>query len=336
MATKNLTVNINHIDPRVGDTFGFQVSKNGEEITFADGIGWNKTFVEDGSTLIALNKLTQFNPDLDVENLFGLINGIVYDSLIQSDGKIIIVGNITSYAGLPVSNIVRINTDGTRDVSFDVSTNNTVLCIAETPTAYFFGGDFTTFNGQFINRIARTNKTTGALNVSFRNNVMSSTVNPGANGSVACITPDAGGNNLYVGGYFTRFNSSSSLRQAFVRINDIGNVSTTTVGQVLSPPSATPFVNTIHRQSDNKLILGGNISDYIPVGSGSSPISTGTGLVRINTDFSGDAPFFGSTIFTGSNTGFNGAVTRVISDTSYVYVVGDFTTLNGSTAKSMK
>ena len=130
MATKNLTVNINHIDPRVGDTFGFQVSKNGEEITFADGIGWNKTFVEDGSTLIALNKLTQFNPDLDVENLFGLINGIVYDSLIQSDGKIIIVGNITSYAGLPAKNIVRINTDGTRDDSFYVSTNNTVLCIA--------------------------------------------------------------------------------------------------------------------------------------------------------------------------------------------------------------
>jgi hypothetical protein len=39
---------------------------------------------------------------------------------IQTDGKIVAGGNFTTYSGVNTYRIVRLNTDGTRDTSFNI------------------------------------------------------------------------------------------------------------------------------------------------------------------------------------------------------------------------
>ncbi len=46
-------------------------------------------------------------------------NGVVNAIAFQSDGKILVGGVLTSYKGIPCENLVRLNTDGTLDATFD-------------------------------------------------------------------------------------------------------------------------------------------------------------------------------------------------------------------------
>jgi len=52
-----------------------------------------------------------FDPGQGVDNQ-------VYAIAAQNDGRIVIAGDFTTFNGLPQTNIVRLNTNGTRDVSF--------------------------------------------------------------------------------------------------------------------------------------------------------------------------------------------------------------------------
>jgi uncharacterized delta-60 repeat protein len=60
-------------------------------------------------------------------------NGTVYAILLQSDGKIMIGGDFTSYNGYAITNIARLNTDGSLDTSFNPAgaLNATVYTLAE-------------------------------------------------------------------------------------------------------------------------------------------------------------------------------------------------------------
>ena len=49
-------------------------------------------------------------------------NGIVNAMERQPDGRILIAGNFTSYAGLNRNGVARLNADGTLDMSFDPGT----------------------------------------------------------------------------------------------------------------------------------------------------------------------------------------------------------------------
>jgi len=60
---------------------------------------------------------TTFNPGTGINS-----GKNIYDIELQSDGKIIAVGNFTSYNGFVANNIVRINTDGTFDSTFIMGT----------------------------------------------------------------------------------------------------------------------------------------------------------------------------------------------------------------------
>src|SRR5215831_6358152 len=91
----------------------------------------------------------------------GFMSGSGTDSsgmaaVIQSDDKILIGGNFTEYNGTPVSQIVRLNNDGTLDTSFATGkgTNAMVTSIAVRPNGkIIIGGEFTKYNGVAVNRI---------------------------------------------------------------------------------------------------------------------------------------------------------------------------------------
>ncbi|WP_281336887.1 T9SS type A sorting domain-containing protein [Flavobacterium eburneipallidum] len=83
---------------------------------------------------------------------------------IQSDGKIIIGGTITSYGGTPILNIARLNTDGTLDTSFIAGTgtaNNQGISsgvdniIIQPDGKILISGVFILYNGVTVGRIAR-------------------------------------------------------------------------------------------------------------------------------------------------------------------------------------
>jgi uncharacterized delta-60 repeat protein len=94
---------------------------------------------------------TTFNPGSGANRLFVSI-------AIQSDGKIVIGGNFTSYNGTPRTGIARLNTDGSLDTSFNPGSgaNGYVASIAiQSDDKIVIGGNFTSYNGTARNCIAR-------------------------------------------------------------------------------------------------------------------------------------------------------------------------------------
>lgn len=52
-------------------------------------------------------------------NIWRWFNGFIYDSIVQSDGKILVAGDFTKYWNLSIQRIIRLNADGSVDTSFN-------------------------------------------------------------------------------------------------------------------------------------------------------------------------------------------------------------------------
>jgi uncharacterized delta-60 repeat protein len=209
-----------------------------------------------------------FNPSTGV-------NGTVYSTIIQPDGKILIGGNFSGYNGRARSNVARINNDGTTDNTFN-STNPTdlsVYCMAlQSNGRIMIGGDFTTSNGFSRNRIARIT-INGYYDASF---------NPGtgANGRVYAIAIQTDGK-IIIGGAFTSFNGTTVNR--IVRLNSNGSIDAS-----FNPGTgANGDIRTITLQPDGKIIIGGAFSSFN--GGGVNFIT------RLNTDGTGDPLYISPT-----------------------------------------
>jgi uncharacterized delta-60 repeat protein len=145
------------------------------------------------------NHLARLNTDGTIDSTFNLTppDGIVRDIAIQSDGGIIIGGEFTHVGGAASGRLARLNSDGTLDSSLATGTgaNGVVFAVAVTADGRIgLGGDFTVFNGQPLNGIARLNFD-GSVDAGF---------NPGtgANNTVLALRfqPDSA---MVIGGKFT-------------------------------------------------------------------------------------------------------------------------------------
>jgi len=177
-------------------------------------------------------------------------NNLVCTASIQSDGKIIIGGTFTFYNGIARNRIARLNTDGSLDTSFNPGTgadNDVWTTSIQSDGKIIIGGNFTSYNGIAINRIARLN-TNGTLDTSF---------NPGtgANDYVYTTSIQSDGK-LMVGGNFTSYNGIA--RNRIARLNTNGTLDTS-----FSPGTgANDIVYTTSIQSDGKIIIGGYFTSY--------------------------------------------------------------------------
>ena len=115
---------------------------------------------------ISRNQITRLNTDGTLDTTFNTGTGTdgsplsVETTSIQSDGKIIIGGNFTSYNGIARNHIARLNTDGTIDTSFNPGTgadSNVLNTSIQSDGQLIIGGNFISYNGTGINRIARIN-----------------------------------------------------------------------------------------------------------------------------------------------------------------------------------
>lgn len=154
-------------------------------------------------------------------------DGPIHAVVLQSDGKILIGGEFTTYNGVSRNRIARLTSNGSLDTTFDpgIGANGTVRAIALNSSSYYFngygasiliGGDFTSVGGATRNRIAQLSAT-GALDTSF---------NPGSGANDTVYAIVVSGNyypsGIYVGGAFTSFNGQT--RNRLVKLNAYGSV----------------------------------------------------------------------------------------------------------------
>lgn len=143
-------------------------------------------------------------------------NSRIQTTAIQSDGKIIIGGYFTSYNGTTINHIARINSDGTLDATFNPGTgaNGTVETTAiQNDGKIIIGGDFTSYNGTSINRIARINAD-GSLDSTFDPGI-------GVNENVLTTTIQSD-SKIIIGGEFTSYNGIDRNRIARILISNSG------------------------------------------------------------------------------------------------------------------
>ena len=96
-------------------------------------------------------------------------DNVVNSTAIQSDGKIIACGEFTTFNGLSINRLTRLNTDGTIDEGFNINQgpNNVVKVIAiQQDDKILVGGDFNLFNWYSANGITRLNLD-GSVDQSF-------------------------------------------------------------------------------------------------------------------------------------------------------------------------
>jgi uncharacterized delta-60 repeat protein len=222
----------------------------------------------------ARNRIARLNADGSLDTSFVVGTGAdspVNAIAVLTDGKILIGGTFSSYNGTGRNRIARLNPDGSIDASFNPGSGvfggvNTLLVLPD--GKILIGGEFTSYNGTPINRIARLNSD-GSLDMSF---------NPGtgANNIVLAIALQADGKCI-IGGSFTAYDGISRIRIA--RINTDGSLDTG-----FTPGAGTNGdVRSLAVQADERILLGGGFSTY----NGSSR----TGIARVNTDGSLDASF---------------------------------------------
>jgi uncharacterized delta-60 repeat protein len=321
------------------------------------------TFTSYGVTTI--NRIARLNTDGTLDGTFTVGTGIIGSSdsvlafAVQSDNKIILGGNFTSFNGNARSRVLRLNANGTLDETFDVGTglNNLVYGIKiQAGNKILLVGAFSAYNGNFCSNIVRLN-----ANASFD---LSFNSGSGANAQVQSCVVLADGKMLLAGS-FSKYNGIQS--EKIVRINADGSIDQSFSANVSGP------ILSMAVQTDGKLIIAGQFTSVDGVtrnriarlntnGSLDISFNPGTGasntvrsvvlqsdgkiliggtfttvnstqrnrVARLNTDGSLDATFLSAAI--SSNTGANNEVNAIVlQPDGQVLIGGSFTSFNGTT-----
>ena len=168
---------------------------------------------------VTRNRIAVLNADGTLDAVFnpnGGFDQIPFGIAVQADNKIIVAGSFTLYDGVPRSIIVRLNTDGTVDATFNPIINGQLSAIAVQPDGkILIGGFFSEVNSVARNRFARLNPD-GSLDAAF-NPILS------ANPLILTIFVESDGK-IVIGGSFTGVNGFS--RSQVARLNADGSTDT--------------------------------------------------------------------------------------------------------------
>jgi len=232
---------------------------------------------------------------------------------LQADGKVLVAGRFTEFNGFARTNLVRLNSDGTTDPSFDPgsSSNNTVYTILlQADGKILVGGDFTLFSGLSRNCLTRL-LSDGSVDPGFDIGTGITHAVPGFGSLVTAmaIGPD---DSILVGGTFTLCNGVP--RGSIARLLSDGTVDPG-FDSGIGFEQGGPSVNSIVMLPDDQLLAGGFFPFYKSIGVGN--------LARLNTDASLDMTF-------DPGTGANAPVTAwALQAGGKLIVGGDFTRING-------
>lgn len=220
-------------------------------------------------------------------------DNFIYNVDMQSDGKVLIVGRVTSYNGVTTGGLVRINTDGSLDTTFN---NNLVAgsgggasglggytysVDVQSDGKILVSGNFSTYGSTSMHGIARFNSD-GTPDTTFITNV-----GTGANGYVFQVQQLQSGK-IFLDGSFTTFNGATV--SGVVLLNSDGTTDTsftTNLGTGFSGGTERNFAET----ADGKIIVMGDFTSLNGTTVG--------GIVRLNADGTIDGTFNQGTGFAG-------------------------------------
>ena len=190
---------------------------------------------------VTANAIIRLNSDGTRDTSFNIgsgFNGFAYDIVQQTDGKFVIIGAFTSYNGVSANKIIRLNSNGTRDTSFNPGSgfNDTATKIAiQSDGKFVIAGHFTSYNGSSINRIIRLNSN-GTRDTSF---------NPGSgfiNNYVINGLGVLSNGQIIVAGSFDRYNGA--LCPMMIKINSNGTRDTSF--KYTSTGTSSKYITAIH------------------------------------------------------------------------------------------
>lgn len=226
--------------------------------------------------------IARLNADGSLDTTFGtnlpFLNNRVFSMALLSSGKILIGGTFNTVNNVPPGGIIRLNSDGTLDTTFNASLDlgtfsGTFAIAVQSNGRILIGGRFTGVNGVTRGNLARLNAD-GSVDTTFGNGLdVSGNRFPEVRDIV--IQPDG---RILIGGGFTAVNGVA--RNAIARLNADGTLDTT-FGDGLSGVSGT--VEKIARRSDGQIFIVGDFSAVNGVFRGC--------IARLNVDGSTDLSF---------------------------------------------
>ena len=191
-----------------------------------------------GSAITRIARInTDGTRDLTYNAGTGLSNS-AYSIAIQSDDKTIVGGDFVTYSGSSVNRLVKINTDGTRDLSFSPGTgqNGGIYSLKLlSDNSLLIAGVFTTYSGSTANRLVKINSN-GSRDNSF---VVGTGPSGWGSNSVGAISLDKN-SNPYIASNFITYSGSSARHIAKLKSN--GNIdSTFNIGTLIFNNTGTGF-----------------------------------------------------------------------------------------------
>jgi uncharacterized delta-60 repeat protein len=240
-------------------------------------------FTQYGS--LTRNRLIRLNADGTVDNTFNIGTGFndwVHAIAVQTDGKILVGGDFTTFNGATVGRFVRLNADGSRDNTYGTGTgfNAAVRDVAIQPDGKaLYVGDFTTFNGVTTTRIARL-ETDGTKDTGFIYQ---------AGGRVWCVAYLSTGI-IAFGGEFNTFG------QGVTTAAGVSKYAIVLTNGAIAGAAQDGTVRVIKELSNGEISIGGQFTGGLKRFTTGGPvtISVGTQVLSINEDSNGNLYVTGS------------------------------------------
>lgn len=240
----------------VNDEGVFKVNLGGE-LTQNANIQTNEYgFILSG---LGLNLGTGFNNDIGNDGV------VVY-----SDGRILVGGSFTEFDGDVVGRIVRLNSNGIIDETFQTGSgfNDIVRTIElQSDGKILVGGSFTQYSGSTVEKVVRLN-TDGSIDSTF-------TVTPFSIGGTVRRIKLQQDNRVLVG----VFNHDG---QILYRLDVDGSIDNTFDSGTTHNNNIS--IDVIELQSDNKILIGGSFNGY-------NGVSSIQNFARLNSDGTVDSDF---------------------------------------------
>jgi len=220
-------------------------------------------------------------------------------------GKVIIGGRFDSVNGTSVTNIARLNIDGTVDTSFNIGTGPNApvnALVLQADGRVIIGGDFNTVNGTTVNFLARLNPN-GSIDTNFVSGA-------GADSPVNALLL-LGNGDIVAGGDFNLFGGQASAKLA--RLSTTGAL----IGS-FSTNLGTGFNNSVFAlvAQQNTILVGGAFTSLNNTGRAY--------IASLNLDGTSD-----TLTFTNSGAGFNDSVFALaVQPDGQILAAGNFTEFN--------
>jgi uncharacterized delta-60 repeat protein len=262
---------------------------------------------------------TSFNVGVGPQNQFspGSASSANLESVsIQSDGKIIVAGGFNLFDGVQISQVARLNNDGSLEASYNNSIGVPSFPSVLSTTILNDGnmllsGAFSEYQFYKRGNIVKLNST-GSIDFSFNQNFGPSN---GTQDAVIINAIKPSGSGYYVAGQFNEYDNE--LRKNIAKINNDGSLDTNFSTGTGEDNGFDDDVFCMTVQPNNKVVVGGDFDEYNGNAVGK--------IARLNADGSLDASFT-----TGS--GFNSQVNDLaLQPDGKIIAAGNFFNYNGTT-----